>query len=72
MNSSDLKNRELLRPFEVERLYGITTGQLQKLRMRAEGPPYMKPTHRMVFYRRIDIDAWLTLHRVNSTSEAPA
>lgn len=61
--------REVMRPIEVEHVYGITTGQLQKLRMRGNGPPFIKPTHRMVLYRRADVEAWLELHRVSSTSE---
>jgi len=65
-------HRSVLRPTEVECIYGISASHLQKLRMRGDGPSYIKPTHRMVLYRRADIEAWLDLHQINSTSEQPA
>ena len=62
--------RSTLRPEEVEAVYGISASQLQKHRMRRDGPAYSKPSHRMVLYRPIDIEAWLDSFRVRSTSEA--
>ena len=60
--------RQTLRPPEVEAVYGIGINHLQKLRMSGDGPAYCKPTHRMVLYRRSDIEAWLEQCRVTSTS----
>lgn len=71
---TELRNadRKMLRPPEVEAVYGIGINHLQKLRMSGDGPPYCKPTHRMILYRRSDVEAWLEKHRVNSTSETDA
>jgi predicted DNA-binding transcriptional regulator AlpA len=68
-SSNENPSRRTLRPEEVEDSYGISSSQLQKMRMRGDGPKYCKPSHRMVLYRPTDIDTWLEQFRVASTSE---
>jgi predicted DNA-binding transcriptional regulator AlpA len=62
-------SRRTLRPEEVEASYGISSSQLQKLRMQGGGPMFLKPSHRIVLYRPSDIETWLEQFRVASTSE---
>lgn len=62
--------RETLRPEEIEAAYGISIGHLQKLRVSGGGPPFYKPTHRLVLYRRIELEQWLNQSRRDSTSSS--
>ena len=61
--------RLALRPDEVSKLYGVSPSQLQKYRLRGDGPPYFKLSHRMVLYRPADVETWLGQFEVRSTSE---
>lgn len=49
----------------------ISESYFEKLRVRGEGPPYIK-VGRAVRYRDSDVDAWLAARIINSTSETPA
>ena len=48
----------------------LSTSTLAKLRLSGNGPTYIK-LGRRVGYRLQDIDAWIELNRVKSTSEYP-
>jgi len=49
---------------------GLSVKTLAQFRCKSEGPPFIKPTGR-VFYYKDDLDAWLNrTGRVNSTAQA--
>ena len=54
---------ELLREPEVKRQYRFTGAWLRKNRRLKTGPPFVR-VGRMVFYKRSDLDAFVTAHRV--------
>ena len=47
---------------------GLSSSTLRKLRLRGEGPAFLK-LGRAVRYREIDIDAWVSARVKRSTSE---
>jgi len=46
-----------LRPSEVAAMFGISVGTLKNWRLLKKGPPYSKPSARVV-YKRADVDAF--------------
>mgnify|MGYP006276193559 CR=1 FL=1 len=54
-----------LTPKEVESIYGITERQLRRHRSQGSGPPYTRPSPRVILYWRDEVEAWLNEHRVD-------
>ena len=52
-------NSDLLTPAEAEAYTRVTKQQLAQLRHKGTGPKFLKPSPRVVLYRRADLDAWL-------------
>lgn len=50
---------------------GLSISTLQKARVTGAGPRYCKLGRRVV-YRIADLDEWMSMHRVGSTSETIA
>jgi predicted DNA-binding transcriptional regulator AlpA len=50
---------------------GLSTSTLAKLRLTGNGPVYIK-LGRRVAYKPEDLEAWIEVHRVKSTSEYAA
>jgi len=48
---------------------GLSTSTLAKMRLRGDGPVYMKVGRRVVLYDQSDLDAWLDGRKRRSTSE---
>lgn len=48
---------------------GLSTSTLAKMRLRGDGPLYMKAGRRVVLYDPDDLDAWLETRKRRSTSE---
>ena len=61
-------NNEILCPKRAARFIGLAVGTLAKMRLRGDGPTFIK-TGRRVFYTRRDLLAWLEDRRFTSTSE---
>jgi predicted DNA-binding transcriptional regulator AlpA len=59
-----------VRPPEAAKYVGISTSTLAKMRLRGDGPAYLKLGPRAVAYRIVDLEEWLTTHRRRSTSES--
>jgi hypothetical protein len=55
-------------PGAAERL-GLAAGTLEKMRVRGDGPPYLRLTPRRVVYAVDTLDAWARSHEFGSTSE---
>jgi hypothetical protein len=53
----------------TERLIGLRTATLAKMRCMGGGPPFVKAGRR-VLYRRSDLIEWLNARRVRNTTEA--
>lgn len=61
-------DRVYLRVHEAATYTGLSRSQLNKLRMKGNGPQYIKVFSR-ILYVKSDIDAWLDSMRRNSTSD---
>ena len=57
----------MMRTSEVSVYARISTSMLAKLRMRGDGPPYLKIS-RIVIYDRTEVDRWLMARKRQSTS----
>ena len=58
-----------LRPHQVEALYGLTQKFLAHARGRGDGPPFVKPSPKLVLYAVADLESWLAARRRLSTSD---
>ena len=58
-----------LRPQQVEDLYGLTRKFLAHARGRGDGPPFVKPSSKLVLYAVEDVELWLAARRRLSTSD---
>lgn len=47
----------------------LAVSTLTKMRLRGDGPPFVKVGPRAVAYRKADLDAWLAARVRHSTSE---
>lgn len=63
-----MNTTKLRAPAAAEYL-GLSTSTLAKMRLRGDGPVYMKAGRRVVLYDADDLDAWLESRRRRSTSE---
>lgn len=64
---------EYLTPEQVcEIVPGMTKTNLSQLRYTGRGPKYLKPTPRVVVYRRTDVIAWIEGSERTNTAEAAA
>ena len=50
---------------------GLAAGTLEKMRVRGDGPSYLRLTPRRVVYAVDTLDAWARSREFNSTSEYP-
>jgi hypothetical protein len=48
---------------------GLAPGTLDKMRVRGDGPPYLRLTPRRVVYAVDELDGWARARQFNSTSE---
>ena len=58
-----------LRTPEAAARIGLAAGTLDKLRVRGDGPSYLRLTPRRVVYAVDMLDAWARARQFNSTSE---
>jgi predicted DNA-binding transcriptional regulator AlpA len=63
-----MQTKNLRAPAAAEYL-GISASTLAKMRLRGDGPFYMKAGPRVVLYDLADLDAWLGTRKRRSTSE---
>ena len=63
-------NSRLMSRAEVEAEYGITRRFLEVAAVKGGGPKFVK-VGRLCRYRRADVDAWIEMRTVESTSEEP-
>lgn len=59
----------LLTPSELSAEFGFPISTTAKLRMKGNGPPFIK-RGRSVLYVKEDVEAWLRTHVVRSNAEA--
>lgn len=51
--------RLAVRAKEAANMLGIAPSTLAKMRMRNDGPPFVKANERLVLYRVTDLQAWM-------------
>ncbi|WP_336647570.1 helix-turn-helix transcriptional regulator [Microbacterium sp. MMO-10] len=60
---------EYITPEQVcEIIPGMTRNNLAQLRHKGTGPKYLKPTPRVIVYRRSDVIAWLEASERSGTA----
>jgi predicted DNA-binding transcriptional regulator AlpA len=65
-------NSRKMRTGAASAYLGLAVSTLAKMRMRGDGPEYIKAGPKVVLYDSADCDAWLASKRRRSTSEAAA
>jgi predicted DNA-binding transcriptional regulator AlpA len=60
-----------MRTPEAARYVALSESTLTKMRLRGDGPPFIKVGSRAVAYRTADLDAWLDARVRRSTSDNP-
>ncbi len=60
--------KEVLTSDEVAKYMGISRSHLYKLTMRQEIPHY-KPTGKLCYFNRAEVEAWLQANRVDTKEE---
>jgi len=65
MNTID----RLLKPDEAAELLGLSSSTLSKMRLKGDGPAFVKLGKRRVAYRVSDLAEWSNTRRFRSTSE---
>jgi len=61
---------EYMKPKQAAAYLGLSVQQLELWRWRAEGPPYLRVTSRIIRYRRADLDAWMSAFERRSVAAA--
>jgi len=69
--SSVTDDEALISPEDAAKFLNLAPGWLAKLRMTGGGPLYVKLSRR-VFYRRLDLKAWVAERIISSTSQRTA
>ena len=64
-----MTTKEVLTSQEAARYMGISLSYLYKLTMRHEIPHY-KPTGKLCYFNRREVEEWLQSNRVNTAAEA--
>ena len=65
-------NENLLTPDDTAQLLRVSRQHLARLRVEGGGPPFVKLSHRVVAYRRGDVEAWVATRVRRSTSDPGA
>jgi predicted DNA-binding transcriptional regulator AlpA len=63
-----MTDQELLREGQVKELYGFSVSWLRRTRREGRGPKFMR-FGKMIFYRRRDIEDYVTAHEVQTCTE---
>jgi hypothetical protein len=63
ITSSDDERFSLLNTAELAWLTDTSKSTWEKMRMRGEGPSYIK-VRNLIWYRWADVDAWLSAHEI--------
>jgi len=64
-----MEDQRKLRAPEAAEYLGLSASTLAKMRLRGDGPPFLKAGRRIVLYDRSDLEAWLDTRRRHSTSD---
>nr|WP_282567794.1 helix-turn-helix domain-containing protein [Devosia sp. 1635] len=67
-----MTQEDYLRPSEAADFLRLSTSTLAKMRLRGDGPPYVKSGLKVVLYHSPDLHEWLARRKRNSTSEVLA
>ncbi len=67
--SQPIPEETYLRLSEASQFVRVSQSCLNKMRMFGTGPVYLKPSKRIVLYKRSDLVAWLEAGRRTSTSD---
>ena len=60
---------QLLSREQIQEQYGLTRRWLEQAALKGNGPAYVKIGSRTVRYRREEIECWLAVREVRSTSD---
>ena len=65
-------NSEVFRTDDAAKFLNLAKSTMAKMRLRGDGPVFVKAGPRIVLYRRADLEDWLVSCRRSSTSEGAA
>jgi len=68
---ADQAARLVLRTPDAARALGLGVPTLEKMRLRGDGPPFVRLGVKAVGYRVADLEHWLESRTTSSTSERP-
>ena len=64
-----MTDHQFLRPHDAAEIVKLSTSTLAKMRMRGDGPVYIKAGPKIVLYKVTDLFDWLSTRSRISTSE---
>jgi len=67
----NLQQKEVLTIAEASQLTGISLSDLYK-RTSKRSIPFYKPSGKLIFFKRVELEAWLTSNRIDSVREIEA
>jgi hypothetical protein len=62
---------ELLNEIQAAELCGLHDEYFRNLRRSGHGPPYVKPSERVILYRKGNLEAWIASWPTKPTTEDP-
>lgn len=71
MSDATLDSIRVLRPREAASVIGLSLSTLNKMRLRGDGPRFVRLGSKSVGYPLTELRTWLDAGRRTSTSEAP-
>jgi hypothetical protein len=60
---------ELLNEMEAAEFCGLENEYFKNLRRSGHGPTYVKPSERVVLYRKSDLEAWIAAWPIRSATK---
>lgn len=64
-----MSSTKYLRPTAAAEFVQLSSSTLAKMRMRGDGPPFIKSGTKRVLYKLVDLEEWLEARTHQSTSE---
>jgi predicted DNA-binding transcriptional regulator AlpA len=72
LERSPTRNSRKFRAPEAAEYLGLSPSTLAKMRLRGDGPPFIKAGPRVVVYDIVDLESWLATRKRLSTSDRGA
>lgn len=64
--------KRILRTDAAAEYVGLAGSTLEKMRLRGDGPPFVRLSAKSIGYDLADLDAWIVARKASSTSDSGA